>query len=329
LANVPLDVGSAKIVVRDVADGAGGTVVNCRWSKAIKYLMPALLCGFLLQNSFASESPARTKSRSKKPAPVNSVPDFSPGPLPAVPLDQVPTTAPQVSYQAGVLTINAQNSTLNEVLKAVKAKTGAAIEIPGGANERVVGRFGPGPARDVLALLLNGSHFNYVLLGSPTDPAAVSQVMLMAKNGGGVPGNAGGTGANNAASRPPGPPGSSNPGLNSFPTPNPNAQGEDANDTAEDNQDNNEGNDNNAEAQQQQEEQNGDQAQQAEGQENQQENGQPAQAKTPEQMLQELQQQQQQLQQQQQQQPQPGQPQPFQNPPLPRPPVPRPDLRNN
>lgn len=107
-------------------------------------------------------------------------------PVPPPTLAQQPATPPQVSFQGGQLTIAAQNSTLGDILKAVKAQTGATIDVPGTASERVIGHFGPGPARDVLTALLNGSHFNYVLLGSPTDPGALDRVILMAKSGGSV-----------------------------------------------------------------------------------------------------------------------------------------------
>jgi hypothetical protein len=97
-------------------------------------------------------------------------------------LAQMPASAPQVAFQSGELTISAQNSTLGDILKAVRAQTGATIDLPGNAPERVVGTFGPGPARDVLTSLLNGSHFNYLLLGSSTDPNALDHVILMAKS---------------------------------------------------------------------------------------------------------------------------------------------------
>ncbi len=87
------------------------------------------------------------------------------------------------------MTISAQNSTLGDILKAVRAQTGATIDLPGTASERVVGQFGPAPARDVLASLLNGSHFNYLLLGSATDPNALDKVILMAKSGGSAESN--------------------------------------------------------------------------------------------------------------------------------------------
>lgn len=106
------------------------------------------------------------------------------GPLPQVPMDQLPAVPPRVSYQQGLLTIVAQNSTLADILLEVRKLTGASIDIPPNATERVVTRLGPGPARDVLATLLNGTGFNYVMVGSPSDPAALSALVLMGSAGG-------------------------------------------------------------------------------------------------------------------------------------------------
>jgi hypothetical protein len=129
---------------------------------------------------FADQRPAvkkRHKVIKKTATPVQptsppaSVPS---GPLQALPLDQIPSTAPQVDFKNSQLTIVSRNSTLGDILRAVHTQTGAGIEMPSNSTERVVGYFGPGPARDVLASLLNGSHFNYVLLGSPGNQAAHS-----------------------------------------------------------------------------------------------------------------------------------------------------------
>jgi hypothetical protein len=105
------------------------------------------------------------------------------GPLSQLPMEQIPPTPATVSYEGGLLTISAQNSSLSEILRDVRQLTGASIEIPQGpgANERVVTHLGPGAPRDVLAGLLNGSSFNYVMLGSSSDPSVVSSVMLMPK----------------------------------------------------------------------------------------------------------------------------------------------------
>lgn len=111
------------------------------------------------------------------------LPPLPSGPLSQLPMDQIPPTPARVSFQGGLLAISAQNSTLGEILREVRKLTGASIEIPpgSGANERVIVNLGPGAPRDVLVRLLNGSSFDYVMLGSNSDPAAVSSVMLMAK----------------------------------------------------------------------------------------------------------------------------------------------------
>jgi hypothetical protein len=96
----------------------------------------------------------------------------------------MPALPPQVRYSRGQLTIVAENSTLADILRAVRTQTGAQVEVPPNATERVVAHLGPGPARDVLAALLNGTHFNYVMLGSPAHPDSVDRVILTSKSGG-------------------------------------------------------------------------------------------------------------------------------------------------
>jgi hypothetical protein len=99
-------------------------------------------------------------------------------------MDQIPPTPAKVSYQGGLLTISAQNSTLGEILRDVRKLTGASIEVPPGSaatNERVIAHLGPGAPRDILAGLFNGTQFNYVMLGSSSDPTAVSSVVLTLK----------------------------------------------------------------------------------------------------------------------------------------------------
>ncbi|MFZ0759929.1 MAG: hypothetical protein WAM69_08280 [Candidatus Sulfotelmatobacter sp.] len=119
--------------------------------------------------------------RVKKPQLPPPLPSGPRGPVPQVPLDALPAVAPQVTYQDGLLTIVAENSTLGDILRGVRKHTAAEIDIPATASERVVTRLGPGPAREVMAELLNGSHFNYVLLGSPDNAKALVRVVLVAK----------------------------------------------------------------------------------------------------------------------------------------------------
>jgi len=114
--------------------------------------------------------------------PAEPAEETAPAPPPT--LEQMPAAPPEVTFAGGQLTITASNSTLADILQAVKTKTGAGMDVPGNPTDRVVGKFGPGPARDVLGDLLNGSHFNYVLLGSASDPNALDRIILMAKSGG-------------------------------------------------------------------------------------------------------------------------------------------------
>jgi hypothetical protein len=228
--------------------------------------------------------------RKPKKAPLAPLPNGPTGPVQQIPLDSIAPVPPQVSYQNGQLTIVAPNSTLGDILRAVKKQTGAEIEIPS-ANDRVVTHLGPGSAREVMADLLNGSRFNYVLLGSAQDSNLLTRVVLVAKTGETA------AGVNAQAQPQPGPAQAGN-----FQPPQPQPEeSADAGDVAEDNPDDNPD----------QTAADTEQAEQAE-----QANPAPDQpgVKTPQQMLQEMQQRQLQLQQQQQQGQVPGLPAPGRAP---------------
>jgi len=137
----------------------------------------SLSCLTLVSPGYAKRRRTPVKPGAKQEQPASAQPAAPPPTL-----AEMPASAPQVAFHSGELTISAQNSTLGDILKEVRAQTGATVELPGNAPERVVGRFGPGPARDVLTSLLNGSHFNYLLLGSAADPNALDRVILMAKS---------------------------------------------------------------------------------------------------------------------------------------------------
>ena len=138
----------------------------------------------LAQTAAPAAAPTTTRHhKSHKTQKPLVLPPLPSGPLSQVPMDQIPATPAKVSFQGGLLTISAQNSTLGEILRDVRKLTGASIEIPpgSGANERVVAHLGPGAPREVLAGLFNGTAFNYVMVGSNTDPTAVSSVVLTPK----------------------------------------------------------------------------------------------------------------------------------------------------
>ena len=124
----------------------------------------------------ASTQQPKAHAHPRKTAPEPPAPQAPPAPLT---LEQSPPTAPQVAYNNAQLTIITQNATLSQVLRSVQSLTGASVEMPSGASsERVAGQFGPGQPREVLNSLLNGSKFNYIILGVAGDPGAVQKVIL-------------------------------------------------------------------------------------------------------------------------------------------------------
>ncbi len=170
-----------------------------------------ILCLFVMGPASlfsAVDQGSRSHHKIKKPAPPPPpLPSGPTGPLQSIPLDTMAPVPPQVSFENGQLTIIAPNSTLGDILRAVHKQTNAEIEVPN-ANDRVVTHLGPGPARDVLSELLNGSRFNYVLLGSPEDSARLTRVILVPKTGdaalaNGAAGQPGTMQAGNMAQQPP------------------------------------------------------------------------------------------------------------------------------
>jgi hypothetical protein len=143
---------------------------------------PVLLAqGLLSQDSAPTPTTRHHHRKSHQTVKPVVLPPLPGGPLKQLPMDQIPPSPAKVTFQDGLLTISAQNSPLAEILRDVRRLTGASIEIPQNANERVITHLGPGAPRDVLAGLLNGTAFNYVMLGSDSDPLAVSSLILMPK----------------------------------------------------------------------------------------------------------------------------------------------------
>ncbi len=101
------------------------------------------------------------------------------------PVNAAPRPPVQVSYQDGMLGLYANKATLSEVLYAIQQRTGADISIPAGAEqERVAAELGPAPAAEVLARLLNGSRFNFLILNSANDPRQLDRVILTVRSEG-------------------------------------------------------------------------------------------------------------------------------------------------
>jgi len=108
-------------------------------------------------NSHKQSAAARPEA---KPAPA---PAPVPPKAPNWPANDLPAEASVVWDSHGLLIV-ASNSSLAQILKEVSTETGGKVEGMD-ADERVFGTFGPGPARDVLSRLLDGSAYNVVMIG--------------------------------------------------------------------------------------------------------------------------------------------------------------------
>jgi len=125
----------------------------------------------------------------KAPAPgaprAASTPFIGPQLPPTVPLtpEKQAPAPPRITFQNGLLTLESTNSRLGDVLNGVRTKANIQFEGLDSAPERVAIKLGPAPADEVLASLLQGSRFDYVILGHPEDPHSVERVLLTAKTG--------------------------------------------------------------------------------------------------------------------------------------------------
>lgn len=126
----------------------------------------------------------RKAHRAVKPIPAvpESIPEVT---LPAPPRperrvpEQMPPGVPQVSWDGSELTITADNSTLADILVAIRTRTGAEIDVPANASrERIAARLGPGPAREIIATLLSWTDFDYIIQASDNDPAGIQSILL-------------------------------------------------------------------------------------------------------------------------------------------------------
>jgi hypothetical protein len=127
------------------------------------------------------------------PQPATAAPAV-PVPQPTQPAAQPspigPPVAPVVTYRDGLLSVQALNSNLSSVVTAIRNKTGIEFEGAEGISERVAIALGPAPEGDVLAAIFAGSKYDFLAIGRPDSPSIVQKVILTVKNKPGAPGEA-------------------------------------------------------------------------------------------------------------------------------------------
>jgi hypothetical protein len=92
-----------------------------------------------------------------------------------------------ISLTDGKLSVRAAKATLAEILNELHVQTGAEIVVPPGADqEQVAVALGPGSPREVISRMLDGSRYNFIIVGTDSDANQVERLGLSPKTGGGV-----------------------------------------------------------------------------------------------------------------------------------------------
>ncbi len=144
---------------------------------------------FIRGMSLAGQSaqPPQAKKPSPSSANLPAAEPAAPPPAPApvvLPPEQTPAHAPVIAWDGQLLTVDAENSSLSDVLLGIRSRTAASIEMPASTSrERIAVHLGPAPIREVLSSLLYGTNFNYVIQSAEDDDGAVGKVILTAREG--------------------------------------------------------------------------------------------------------------------------------------------------
>jgi hypothetical protein len=118
---------------------------------------------------------------------IPSTPPTAPAaPTPATPAQTPPPPAhrAQIAFSNNLLTITADNSSLNQILRDIATTTGMTIT-GGVSDERVFGTYGPADPSTVLTALLNGTGSNMLLIQDSRK--SLHELILTPRHGGPTP----------------------------------------------------------------------------------------------------------------------------------------------
>ena len=98
-----------------------------------------------------------------------------------------PVKKVEVTLQDDKLRLVSNKASLAEVLNELRTQLKADIGVPVGADQEVVAvMLGPGTQREVISKLLEGSRYNFIIVGTDADANKVERVILSPKSPGGV-----------------------------------------------------------------------------------------------------------------------------------------------
>ena len=153
-----------------------------------KFIALLLIFGSsLLIQPISAQSPRSPQAKKTPQNGANPGSTDPAGPPPGqiwLPPMQAPQHAPVIAWDGQLLTIDAENSSLADVLLAIRSRTGASIEMPASTSrERIAIHLGPAPVREVISSLLYGTDFNYVIQSSEGDETALGKVIITGREG--------------------------------------------------------------------------------------------------------------------------------------------------
>jgi hypothetical protein len=129
-------------------------------------------------NSVIVKLPGSVNAAAASAASISEVAPASPPP---------PPKKVEVSLSDGKLSVRAAKASLAEILNELRVQTGADIIVPPGADqEQVAVALGPGSPREVISKMLDGSRYNFIIVGTDSDANQVERVVLSPKTDGGV-----------------------------------------------------------------------------------------------------------------------------------------------
>ncbi|WP_213806937.1 hypothetical protein [Granulicella sp. dw_53] len=161
-----------------------------------------VLCALLSSHLLAQQTPPRQPA-SALPVTAPTTPIVAAPPAAAMASPAAPAHRADVAYLSGQLSVIANNSSLNQILREISRQTG--MKITGGvADERVYGTYGPAAPAQVLAILLEGTSSNILLVQgtnpNPLQPTKVPvELVLTPRHGGPTPPNPSASGSNDTA----------------------------------------------------------------------------------------------------------------------------------
>lgn len=136
----------------------------------------AFLCCVFSGTSVADAAQSRVGSSTHKkqqkpkasvPAPISQPPVAAPvaaTPQPPQSLLQQPAKRAQLRLNGDGLLVQADNSSLSQILRDLSSSTGMKLEGLGN-DQRIFGNYGPAGAKEVISQLLEGSGYNVLMVG--------------------------------------------------------------------------------------------------------------------------------------------------------------------